>query len=134
MVAALRHALGSAAEIHTSGYSLTPNFTYPKNGGQSVLSGYTASNTVEITTDDLANVGKVIDAATQAGANNVRELEFLLRDEAPVRAQALREAAQKGARQCRSHGRRFGAKSSAGALGGRRRATGDPAGDARNGG
>ncbi len=95
MVAALRHALGSAAEIHTSGYSLTPNFTYPKNGGQSVLSGYAASNTVEITTDDLANVGKVIDAATQAGANNVRGLDFLLKDEAPARAQALREAAQK---------------------------------------
>lgn len=95
MMAALRRSLGAAAQIHTSGYSLAPNFTYPKPGGQSVLSGYTASNTVEITTDDLVNVGKVIDAGTQAGANNVRGLDFLLKDEAPVRAQALREAAQK---------------------------------------
>jgi uncharacterized protein YggE len=86
---------GAAAEIRTSGYSLTPNFTNPRNGGPPVLSGYTASNTVEITTDDLANVGKVIDEGAAAGANNVRGLDFLLKDDAPVHAQALREAARK---------------------------------------
>ena len=95
MVAALRRSLGQAAEIRTSGYSLTPNFHYPKDGGQPTLSGYTASNTVEIVTNDLANVGKVIDAGTQAGANNVRGLEFQLKDEALVRAQALSEASRK---------------------------------------
>ena len=95
MVAALRKSLGAAAEIRTSGYSLTPNFRYAKDGGQPTLSGYTASNTVEIITNELANVGKVIDAGTQAGANNVRGLEFQLKDEAPVRAQALTEAARK---------------------------------------
>jgi len=95
MLAALRRSLGANADIHTTGYSLTPDFTYPKNGGRPILSGYTASNTVEITTDDLANAGKVIDAATQAGANNVRNLEFLLKNDAPVRARALAEAAKK---------------------------------------
>jgi uncharacterized protein YggE len=95
MLAALRRSLGAAAEIRTSGYSLTPNFTNPRNGGPPVLSGYTASNTVEITTDDLANVGKVIDEGAAAGANNVRGLDFLLKDDAPVHAQALREAARK---------------------------------------
>jgi uncharacterized protein len=91
----LHRSLGSAAQIRTSGYSLTPNFRYPKDGSEPVLTGYTASNTVEITTDDLANLGKLIDAGTQAGANNVRGIEFLLKDEGPVRAQALKEAAQK---------------------------------------
>jgi uncharacterized protein YggE len=95
VVAALHQALGSSAEIRTSGYSLAPDFAYPKAGGQSVLAGYTVSNTVEITTGDLENVGKLIDAGTQAGANNVRSLQFLLKDEQPIRAQALREAAQK---------------------------------------
>jgi len=95
MMAALRQSLGTTAEIRTSGYSLTPNFTYPQTGGQPTLTGYTGSNTVEITTDDLQNVGKVIDGGTQAGANNVRGLDFLLKDESAARAQALREAAQK---------------------------------------
>jgi len=95
MVAALHRALEKDAEIHTSGYSLSPNFRYPKDGGQPVLTGYTATNGVEIVTGDLANLGKLIDAATKAGANNVNGLEFLLKDEAPVRAQALAEAARK---------------------------------------
>jgi hypothetical protein len=37
----------------------------------------------------------VFDAGAAAGANNVRGLDFLLKDEAPVNAQALREAARK---------------------------------------
>jgi uncharacterized protein YggE len=107
-VAALRRSLGASAEIRTSGYSLTPNFRYARDGGQPTLTGYTASNAVEIVTSDLANLGKVIDAGTQAGANNVRGLEFQLKDEAPVRAQALAEAARKA---------RAGAEAMAAALG-----------------
>jgi hypothetical protein len=95
VVAALKHSLGSDAQVRTSNYALTPNFRYGKDGGQPTLSGYTASNTVEIVTDDLNHVGKIIDAGTQAGANNVRGLEFQLKDEAPVRARALAEAARK---------------------------------------
>ena len=95
MIAALKRSLGSDAAIRTSGYSLNPDFRYPKPGEKPVLTGYTASNTVEVTTDDLANAGKLIDAATQAGANNVHGIEFLLKDEEPVRARALREAAGK---------------------------------------
>jgi uncharacterized protein YggE len=94
-IAALKHSLGENAAIRTSGYSLNPDFSYPKPGEKAVLTGYTASNTVEVTTDDLANAGKLIDAATQAGANNVQGIEFLLKDEEPVRQRALREAARK---------------------------------------
>ncbi|MFN7992221.1 MAG: SIMPL domain-containing protein [Bryobacteraceae bacterium] len=93
MIAALKKSLAAAAvDIHTSGYSLSPNFNYPKNGGQPVLNGYTASNTVEVTTNDLGNIGKVIDAGTSAGANNVRGISFSLKDEEPVRAEALKNA------------------------------------------
>lgn len=91
----LRRSAGAAAQLRTSGYSLTPDFSYPKNNSPPVISGYTASNIVDLTTADLANVGKVIDAATQAGANKVPGIEFLLKDEVAVRAEALREAAQK---------------------------------------
>src|ERR1700689_2446826 len=45
---ALRHALGTAGEIRTSGYSLTPNYRSPNNGGQTPIDGYTATNTVEV--------------------------------------------------------------------------------------
>jgi len=90
----LRAALGTAGEIHTSGYSLTPNYQYPRDGGAPSITGYTASNTVEVNSSDIAGIGKIVDAATQGGANRIQGLQFTLKDEAPARAQALRQAAQ----------------------------------------
>jgi uncharacterized protein YggE len=94
-ISALRKVLGAGAEIKTTNYSLTPNYRYPREGGQPTITGYTASNTVEVKTGDLTQVGKVIDAATQSGANNIQSLQFTLKDEQAVRAQALREASLK---------------------------------------
>ena len=93
VIAALRKTLGSGAEIKTIGYSLNPNYKYPKEGGQPTISGYTASNTVQVKINDLTLVGKVIDAATQSGANTVDALRFKLKDEKAAQNQALREAA-----------------------------------------
>jgi uncharacterized protein YggE len=91
----LRKALGPQAEIKTISYSLSPNYVYPREGGQPRLSGFTASNTVEVETGDLTQVGKVIDIATQSGANNIQALRFGLKNEEAVKAQALREATAK---------------------------------------
>jgi uncharacterized protein YggE len=91
----LRAAVGGKGEIRTTGYSLNPNYTFPRNGGEKpTISGYTATNTVQVTSDDVEGVGKVIDAATQAGANEIRQLQFRVRDERPVRAEALKNAAR----------------------------------------
>ena len=94
-ISALRRALGSGADIKTVNYSLTPNYRYPREGGQPTIEGYNASNTVQVKTSDLAQVGKIIDAATGSGANNIQSLQFSLKDEQAVRAQALREASLK---------------------------------------
>jgi uncharacterized protein YggE len=93
VVGQLKKTLGAGAEIKTIGYSLSPNYRYPKEGGQPTISGYTASNTVQVKINDLSLVGKVIDAATQSGANTVDSLRFTLKDEKAAQTQALREAA-----------------------------------------
>jgi uncharacterized protein YggE len=95
VLAALRKALGPGAEIKTVSYSLHPDYRYPKEGGKPQIVGYTATNTVQATTSDLDGVGELIDAATQAGATNVQRLQFRLKDEQAVRAQALAEASKK---------------------------------------
>lgn len=89
----LRKLLGGTNQIKTANYSVRPTYQYPKPGASATVAGYTATNTVEITLNDLAQVGKVIDAATQAGANIVQKLEYGLRDSRALRVQALREAA-----------------------------------------
>ena len=93
VLARLRAQLGQKADIRTISYSLNPVYQYPKNGGKPSIDGYSAVNTVEVTSDDLPNIGKVIDAATAGGANEIQRLQFTLKDEKRARAEALRHAA-----------------------------------------
>lgn len=88
----LRATLGPKANIRTISYSVNPNYQYPKPGAKPTIEGYTAVNTVEVTIDDLASVGKAIDAATASGANRIQWLQFTLKDEAQARAEALKKA------------------------------------------
>ena len=94
VIAAVKRAAGSGAQLTTTEYSVTPNYNYPRDGGTPTLVGYTVSNVVQVRLDDLRQVGPVIDAATQAGSNNVQNIRFALRDEEGPRGEALRKAAQ----------------------------------------
>lgn len=89
----LRALLGANADIKTISYTLNPDYRYAQGGGEPTITGYTATNIVRITLDDLTLVGKAIDTATQAGANRVQSLQFTVKDEKPLEAQALRQAA-----------------------------------------
>ncbi len=91
LIAALQALLGSTGNIQTIGYSLNPNYNYPP-GGNPVLTGYTASNTIEVSAGDLSMVGAIIDTGVQAGATNVQSLQFTLKNPEPVRQQALKLA------------------------------------------
>ena len=95
VISQLRKAMGAGADIKTISYSLSPNYRYPKEGGQPTIIGYTASNIVQVKTGKLDEVGKVIDLATESGANNIQSLRFILKDEASARTQALGEASNK---------------------------------------
>ncbi len=94
MLVALRKAVGSSGELKTASYSLNPEYEYHPNGGRT-LTGYVANNVVRVILNDLGKVGSVIDAATAAGANEVQDVRFTLRDQQAIRAQALREAVLK---------------------------------------
>jgi uncharacterized protein YggE len=87
----LKAAAGPKAEVKTVSYSLFPNYDSQK---ARAIKSFTASNIVEIATGDLSSVGKIIDAAAQTGANEVRSLQFTVKDQSQAREQALRKAAQ----------------------------------------
>ncbi len=92
---ALKSAAGAAADIRTVSYSLDPNYRYPKPGAPPEIAGYTARNSIEVTTAELDAAGRIIDAATRSGANSIDRLQFTLKNDQEARAQALREAAVK---------------------------------------
>jgi len=93
VVAAVRRVSGASAQLTTTDYSVSPSYHYPRGGGTPTIAGYTASNVVRVRLDDLTRIGRVIDAATEAGSNNVRDIRFALRDEQAARNEALRKAA-----------------------------------------
>lgn len=98
-------ALNPAPVMQTIGYSVYPQYT-----GAQILTGYTASNSIQVTTLDLSNIGNLIDTANQAGANSVSGITFGLQNPDPVKQQALTQAAK----QARAH-----ADAIAGGLGGK---------------
>ena len=88
---ALKAAAGAGAEVKTSGYALQPQRVY-KEGQPPTISGYEARNMVTVTMSDLNKIGTVIDAAAQAGSNDVSGISFTLRQDRPARDRALGEA------------------------------------------
>src|SRR5215475_2463071 len=93
VLAGVRKVGGPTATLRTISYALNPNYQYHPKGGEPTIEGYTALNVVQVTLDELGKIGAVIDAATESGANQVQGIQFTLRDQDAVRAQALREAA-----------------------------------------
>lgn len=88
---ALKAAAGTGAEVKTSGYSVQPQRVY-KEGQPPTISGYEARNLVTVTLGDLTKVGNVIDASAQAGANDISNISFSLRQDRQARDRALSEA------------------------------------------
>jgi uncharacterized protein len=78
--------------IETSGYSLTPRYAPRRGDEPQRIAGYTARNTVQVIVDDVDAVGRLVDAALEAGANRVAGLSFEIRDTEPHRQEALRRA------------------------------------------
>jgi uncharacterized protein YggE len=93
VIGALKGLLGATANIKTISYSLSPVYNNPPAGQSATIIGYMVTNIVEVTLTDLAQVGKVIDTATQSGANRVQGVSFGLQDRNPATAQALKTAA-----------------------------------------
>jgi uncharacterized protein len=93
LIAELKQLLGSGAEFQTMNYSVYPNYRTQRDGGKPTIVGYQANNTVEIRLNDVSAAGKVIDAATKSGANQIQGVHFSVRDEQKLRGEALAKAA-----------------------------------------
>lgn len=91
VIQALKAAAGTGAEIKTSGYSVQPQRMYRENQPPTIT-GYEARNTITVTLGDLTKVGALIDASSQAGANDIAGIAFTLRQDRPARDRALVEA------------------------------------------
>ena len=106
---ALKTNGGASVELKTSDYTLQPQYDYGDNGLPKIV-GYDARNSVIVTTVDLKNVGALIDAASNAGANSIDSVSFVLRQTSPARGQALGDATQQAMNKARSIAQALGGR------------------------
>ncbi|HNF95606.1 MAG TPA: SIMPL domain-containing protein [Anaerolineales bacterium] len=64
-------------DIRTTNFSIWSNPQYdPAGTGQILSTSYSVDNTVNVTIRDLDKLGDLLDAAVQAGANNIYSIQF----------------------------------------------------------
>jgi uncharacterized protein len=91
VLSVLKGIVGSSGDIRTANYSVEPEYKY-EQGQSPAITGYVASQTIQVTLNDVTLVGKVIDACSKAGANNFNRIEFGLKDDSSSRREAIAKA------------------------------------------
>ncbi len=84
-------------DLQTSGYSISPRYDWLE--GKQVLRGYEVSQSLQLKIRDLDKISPVLDAAGQAGLNQIGSLAFAIDEpeniEQEAREKAIRAAKEK---------------------------------------
>jgi uncharacterized protein YggE len=96
VIATIRKIGVAERDIQTSGINLSPVYVRGDNrNAPPRISGYQATNRVNVTVRDLTKVGDGLDALVDAGANNIGQVSFGFSDQAALvekaRANAIAE-------------------------------------------
>jgi uncharacterized protein YggE len=86
----------AAKDVQTSSLNLHRRANWDRDQNREVVQGYEASNMLRIRVRDLDQLGTVLAAVLDQGANTMSGLEFTVQDKAPLR-DAARQAAVKDA-------------------------------------
>jgi len=79
-------------DVQTTNYGINPQYDW--NDGKQTLRGYTVNQSVTVKIRNLDNVGDIIGAAGELGANQVGSLNFTIDEPEKLRAEARLKALQ----------------------------------------
>lgn len=99
--------------IVTTYTSVYPQYNYNDETGQRTIIGYRSYTDLQVTTKDIDNAGKYIDAALKAGATGTGGVDFSVSDQSAYYGQALQAAVKNAEKSATSianaYGRQLGA-------------------------
>ena len=84
-------------DIKTTNYSINPNYNY--DGGKNNITGYYGNATLTIKVKETEKLPQVINAATQAGANQIYDTQYILDNPSKYREEAREKAIQNAREQ-----------------------------------
>lgn len=94
-------------DIQTSGVNLNPQYKYVENQAP-IITGYQASNTVNLKVRDIGKLGKVLDALVASGANQVNGPSFEIDQPEPAYDEARRGALDKAQARAQMYAKTLG--------------------------
>ena len=94
VMTAIKAAGIAERDIQTSGINLNPQYKYVENQSPTIT-GYQASNTVNLKVRDIGKLGKVLDALVASGANQVNGPSFEIDQPEAAYDEARRDALDK---------------------------------------
>ncbi len=96
VINAIKAAGVDVKDIQTSNFSIYPNNQYNPQTNQKTGTTYVVDNTVNVTVRKLDQLGGMLDAAVNSGANSVNSIQFDVQDKSQylqqARAQAVKDA------------------------------------------
>ena len=107
VMAAIQAAGIAERDIQTSGISLNPQYRYAENQAPSIT-GYQASNTVNLKVRDITRLGKVLDSLAAQGANQINGPSFQIDQPEPVYDEARLAALKKAKDRAETYARALG--------------------------
>jgi uncharacterized protein YggE len=107
VVAAIRAAGVAERDVQTAGVNLNPQYRYAENQPPAIT-GYQASNTVNVTVRDIGKLGRILDALVATGANQVNGPSFDIDDKEPVLDEARRAGLDKARRRADMYAQSLG--------------------------
>ncbi len=110
VVAKLKELEIEEKDIKTTSYRLNPVYDYNRQTGEQTLAGYDVYQEVTVKIRQLDKVGEVIEATTNAGANQVGNISFTIDDEEAVKKEAREEAVDKAKKKAKEIAKLTGIK------------------------
>ena len=92
VIDAAKRSSAPPPEISTTRFTVTPQYDYQERRNPPRITGYSVSNQVTVKLAAIDKVSDLLDAALAAGATDVGNLEFTLKDPGKLRIEAYEEA------------------------------------------
>ncbi|MEO6518798.1 MAG: SIMPL domain-containing protein [Pseudoxanthomonas sp.] len=107
VMAAIKAAGIADKDIQTSGINLSPQYRYVENESPKIT-GFQASNTVNLKVRDIAKLGKVLDALAAQGSNQINGPSFEIDQPEPVYDEARLAALKKAQARAQTYAKSLG--------------------------
>jgi uncharacterized protein YggE len=91
VIAEIKKLLGKDDTIKTSAFNVYPVYQYTKDN-KNILTGYKVTNSINIRTKKIAEIGKIIDTGIKNGANRADSLYFTVENKDKYSSMLLKQA------------------------------------------